>query len=173
MTARTAGWTCSTTRPSPSKPPGCRSSALGDRLVVRAAAVPHVEIHRLATELHQAGWREPLEHEVEGSLLRDPLLESLLATESGGELESLAAVVAERVEGSHQEVAIRDRLADLHRTVPGGQHRDVVLVELGDRLRVVLLELLVGDLIDPGPYRFTEELAAGLAADGVGDRPDG
>jgi hypothetical protein len=33
-----------------------------------------------------------------------------------------------------------------------------VLVELRDRLGVVLLELLVRDLVDPGAYRLAEEL---------------
>jgi hypothetical protein len=37
----------------------------------------------------------------------------------------------------------------------------------------VLLELLVGDLIDPGADRLAEELAAGLPAYRVCDRPDG
>jgi hypothetical protein len=40
-----------------------------------------------------------------------------------------------------------------------------VLVELRDRLGVVLLELLVRDLIDPGAHSLAEELAAGLTAD--------
>ena len=63
-------------------------------------------------------------------------------------------------------------MADVHRGVPGGEHRDVVLVELGDRLRVVGLELVVGDLVDPGAHRLAEQLAARLAADRVGDRAD-
>ena len=64
-------------------------------------------------------------------------------------------------------------VADLERAVPGGEHREVVLVELGDRLRVVDLELGVGDLVDPGAHRLAEELATGLAADRVGDGADG
>ena len=91
-----------------------------------------------------------------------PSSKAFLPPEAGRELERLATVVAERVEGAHQEVAIGDRLAHLHRAVPGGEHRDVVLVELGDRLGVVLLELLVGDLVDPGAHRLAEELAARL-----------
>ena len=63
-------------------------------------------------------------------------------------------------------------MPDVHRRVPGGEHRDVVLVELGDRLRVVGLELVVGDLVDPGADRLAEQLAARLAADRVGDRAD-
>jgi hypothetical protein len=47
-----------------------------------------------------------------------------------------------------------------------------VLVELGDRLRVVDLELGLGDLVYPGADRLAEQLAASLAADGVGDRAD-
>ena len=48
-----------------------------------------------------------------------------------------------------------------------------MLVELGDRLRVVDFELVVWDLVHPGAYRLPEELAASLTTDGVGDRPDG
>jgi hypothetical protein len=141
------------------------SSSRRAQLVVAAAAVPHVELHRLAAELHQAGRREPLQDQFERALLRDPLLKGLLTAEAGGEFKGLAAILAEGVEGAHQEVAVRDRLADLHRAVPGGEHGDVVLVELGDRLGVVLLELLVGNLVDPGAHRLAEELAAGLTAD--------
>src|SRR5687767_1021863 len=93
------------------------------RLVVAAAAVPDVELGRLAGELHQPWVREELEHRVERALLRDPLFERLLAAEAGGELERLAAVLAERVEGAHQEVAVGDRVADVHRAEPGGEHR--------------------------------------------------
>src|SRR6185437_5925230 len=92
----------------------------------------------------------------------------LLAAEAGGELEGLATVLAEGAEGAHQEVAVGDRLADLEGPVPGGEHREIVLVELRDRLRVVDLELGVGDLVDPGAHRLAEELAAGLTADRVG-----
>jgi hypothetical protein len=55
-------------------------------------------------------------------------------------------------------------VADLEGSVPGGEHREVVLVELGDRLRVVDFELVVGDLIHPGAHRLAEELAACFAA---------
>ncbi len=48
-----------------------------------------------------------------------------------------------------------------------------MLVELGDRLRVVDLELGVGDLVDPGANRLAEQLATGLAADRVGNCADG
>jgi hypothetical protein len=37
----------------------------------------------------------------------------------------------------------------------------------------VLLELLIGDLVHPGANRLAEELATGLTAHGIGDRPDG
>ncbi len=65
-------------------------------LVVGARAVPDVELGRLAGELHQAGAREPLQDRVQGALLADALLEGLLAAEAGGELQGLAAVLAER-----------------------------------------------------------------------------
>ncbi len=56
--------------------------------------------------------------------------------------------------------------------MPGGQHRKVVLVQLGERFRVVDLELVVGNLDDPGADRLAEQLAARLTADRVGDGAD-
>jgi hypothetical protein len=35
------------------------------------------------------------------------------------------------------------------------------------------LELVVGDLVDPGTHSLAEQLPAGLASDRVGDRADG
>ena len=81
--------TSTTTRRSPRSG---RRSASDSRLIVAAVAVPHVELGRLSAELHHAGRREPLQHEVQGALLGDPLLEGLLSPEAGGELEGLAAV---------------------------------------------------------------------------------
>jgi hypothetical protein len=75
-------------------------------------------------------WGEQLEHQLERVLLGDAGVDCLLAAEAGGELEGLAAVVAERAEGAHQEVAVGDRVTNLERAVPGGEHREVVLVEL-------------------------------------------
>jgi RecB family exonuclease len=63
-------------------------------------------------------------------------------------------------------------MPDVHRGVPRGEHRDVVVVELGDRARVVGLQLVVGDLVHPGSDRLPEELPARLPADGVGNRTD-
>ena len=70
----------------------------------------------------------------------------------------------ERRERADQELPVGDRRADLHRGVPGGEHRQVVLVEVGDRLGVVGRELLLGDLVDPGAHQLAEQLAARLAA---------
>ena len=56
--------------------------------------------------------------------------------------------------------------------VPGRQHREIVLVQLREGLRVVDLQLGVGDLIDPRADGLPEQLAARLTADRVGDRPD-
>ena len=57
-----------------------------------------------------------------------------------------------------------DRLADLERGVPCGEHVQLVLVEVVDGLRVVRRQLLLGDLVDPGAHELTEQLAASLAA---------
>ena len=101
-----------------------------------------------------------------------PCVDGLLAAEAGGELEGLAAIVAERAEGTHEEVAVGDRVTDLERAVPGGEHREVVLVELGQGLGIVSFELVVRDLIDPGSHRLAEQLATGLTTDRVRDRTD-
>ncbi len=47
-----------------------------------------------------------------------------------------------------------------------------MLVELGDGLGVVGRELVVGNLVDPGPDGLAEQLSARLAADGVSDHAD-
>ena len=107
------------------------------RLSCRSRPVPDVELDASTRELHQARSARAGQDELERVLLGDAGVERLLAAEAGGELQRLAAVLAERGEGAHQEVAVGDRLADLERAVPGGEHREVVLVELGDRLRVV------------------------------------
>src|SRR5947209_16367208 len=57
--------------------------------------------------------------------------------------------------------------------MPGGQQREVVLVQVGDRLRIVGLELGFGDLVHPRLHDFAEDLATRLAADRLGDHPDG
>src|SRR4051794_2594065 len=77
-------------------------------------------------------------------------------------------MLPETGERLHEELLVRHGLADLHRSVPRGEHRQVVVVELVDRLRVVRLELVVGNLVDPGADYLTKELAARLAADGLG-----
>src|SRR3954468_13254622 len=145
----------------------------GARLVIATGAVPDVELEGLGGELHQAWWAEEVEDQLEGVFLGDARVDRLLAAEAGGELEGLATVVAEGAEGGHQEVAVGDRLARLQGAVPGGEHREVVLVELGDRLGVVDFELGLGDLVHPGAHRLPEELAASLTADRVGNGPDG
>ena len=63
-------------------------------------------------------------------------------------------------------------LADLERRVPRGEHREIVVVELLDGLRVVDLQLVVGDLVDPGAHDLAEQLTARFAPDALGDDPD-
>ena len=72
-----------------------------------------------------------------------------------------------------QELLVGDRHADLQRGVPRGEHRQVVLVEVGDRLGVVRRELLLRDLVHPRAHQLAEQLPARLAADGLGDHADG
>ena len=65
-------------------------------------------------------------------------------------------------ERREKEVVVRDRVADLERRVPCGEHRQVVLVELVDGLGVVHGELVVGDLVDPRAHQLAEQLPARL-----------
>ncbi|MGZ4231825.1 MAG: hypothetical protein ACXVVQ_10405 [Solirubrobacteraceae bacterium] len=64
-------------------------------------------------------------------------------------------------------------MPDLQRRMPCRKQRQVVLVEVGDSLRVVGLELGLRDLVHPGPYDFTENLPTRLAPDGFGDHSYG
>ena len=48
-----------------------------------------------------------------------------------------------------------------------------MLVELGNRLRVVGFELVLGNLVDPRPHRLAQELASPLETDRVGDGAHG
>src|SRR5690349_6152612 len=64
-------------------------------------------------------------------------------------------------------------MADFQRRMPRRQQRQVILVEVGDRLGVVGFELGLRDLVHPGPYDFTEDLPTRLAPDGLGDHSYG
>ena len=75
-------------------------------------------------------------------------------------------------ERAEEELLVGDRMADLERGVPGGEHRQVVVVELLDGLGVVHRELVVGDLVDPCADHLAEELPACLAADALGHDSD-
>ena len=134
--------------------------------------VPAIELNCLGGELHQALVGEPGEHGAEGLLLAHARLEGVLALEARGDPERLAAVIAEARERAEQELLVRDRLADLERRVPCGEHRQVVVVELVHRLGVVDLELVVGDLVDPRAHDLAEQLAAGLTPDALRYDPD-
>src|SRR5689334_17165777 len=140
--------------------------------VVRAEAVPAVELDGLGRELHRALAGEPRENGVERLLLADARLERLVAAEPRRDPERLTAVLAKPGERLDQEFLVRHRLADLHRRVPGGQHRKVVVVELVDRLRVMGLELVVRDLVDPRADDLAKELTTRLATDGLGHDTD-
>ncbi len=102
-----------------------------------------------------------------------PALNASSPRRPGGDLQRLATVVAEVLERTDQEVLVRQRRADLHRGVPGGEHREVVLVQIGDGLRVVRGELALRNLVHPGADELAEQLPAGLAADRLRDHADG
>src|SRR3954470_11475413 len=152
--------------------PRARPSVQVD-LVLGAQTVPEVELDALGGELHRALAGERGQHGLQGLLLGDAGVERLLAAEAGGDLQRLAPVIAEAAERVDQEVAVGDRLADLQRGVPGGEHRQVVVVEVGDRLGVLVLELAVRDLVDPRTDELTHQLTTGFAPDRLGDDADG
>src|SRR3954471_11483099 len=101
-------------------------------LVVRAESVPAVELDRLGGELHHALLREPREDGVERLLLAHAGVKGLVAAEAGGDAERLTAQFAEPRERLQEELLVRDRMTDLERRVPRGEHREVVVVELVD-----------------------------------------
>src|SRR5690349_1302101 len=117
--------------------------------VVGTQAVPAVELDGLGRQLHHARLRQPREDGVERLLLADAGVESLVAAEAGRDAQRLAPQLAEAGERLEEELLVRDRVPDLERRVPGGEHREVVVIQLVDRLRVVRLELVLGDLVDP------------------------
>jgi hypothetical protein len=143
------------------------------RSVVRAEPVPAVELEAFHDQLLAAVSRQPGQHRLERLLLGHAGVERVLAAQARGDLERLAPVLAQRREGVDEEVLVGDRRADLHRRVPRGQHRQVVLVEVVDRLGVVRCQLLLGDLVDPRANQLAQQLPASLAPDRLGDDADG
>src|SRR5436305_4651350 len=120
---------------------GASTPAAGGELVLGAQPVPAVQLYALGGELDRSLARQPGQHGLEGLLLGHAGLEGLLSPESGGDLQRLAPVLAEGGEGVDEEVLVGDRVAYLQRGVPGGEHREVVLVEVFDGLDVVGLQL--------------------------------
>ena len=148
----------------------CPVGALGS--VLDAEPVPAVELEALVRELHAALLREPRQDGVERLLLPHPGLERLLAAEPGRDLQRLAPVLAQRREHVDEELLVRQRVPDLERRMPRRQQRQVVLVEVGDRLGVVRLELGLGDLVDPRAHYLPEDLTTRFAPNRLGDDPD-
>ncbi len=112
-------------------------------------------------------------HRVERLFLGDAGLEGFLALETGGDLQRLAAILAEAREDTDEEVGIGNGMADLERGVPGGQQVQVVLVQTGDRTLVVECELPVGKIVDPCAHNLADKLPSSLATNGICDHPDG
>ena len=89
------------------------------RLVVRAGAVPDVELHRLYGELHQARRREPLEYRLQRPLLGDPPVHRLLAAKPGGELQRLTSMLAGLLPGTEIGRKVLGTLDTEHRCTVG------------------------------------------------------
>ena len=68
--------------------------------------------------------------------------------------------------------AVAIGVPDLERGVPGGQHREVLVVELVHGLRVVLRQLVLGDVVHPRLDHGRQQRTPRLAADRLGDHAD-
>src|SRR4051812_15284554 len=108
---------------------GGEPSERTEPLVIGAEPVPAVELHGLRRQLHHAGLRQPGQDGVECLLLAHARVESLVAAEACGDPERLAAQLAKPWERLEEELLVRDRLPDLERRVPSGEHREVVMIE--------------------------------------------
>src|SRR3954471_22516426 len=86
--------------------------------VIRAQAVPAVELDGLGGQLPHAALRQPREDGVERLLLAHARVEGLVTAESGGDPKRLAAQLAEPRERLQEELLVGDRMADLERRVP-------------------------------------------------------
>jgi hypothetical protein len=82
-------------------------------------------------------------------------------------------MLAQLRERPEQELLVGYRLAHLQGGVPGGEHRQVIIVEVLDRLGVVLGELVVRDVVHPGAYDLGEQLPPGLPANRLGHYSNG
>src|SRR3954466_13587794 len=103
------------------------------RLVVRTEAVPAVELKRLCRQLALALCGQPRHDGVDDCVARGFLArERVVAAEAGCDLQRLAAVVAQAGERLQQELLVGDRVPYVERRVPGGKHREVILVEVLD-----------------------------------------
>ena len=84
----------------------CAAPTAAEPSVARAQPVPEIELDALARELHRALAREAGQDGVQGLLLGNAVVERLLATEARGDLERLAAVLAQGGEDVDEELAV-------------------------------------------------------------------
>src|SRR4051794_26848433 len=144
------------------------------RLVVRTEAVPAVELEGFCCQLGLALCGQPRHDGVDDCVAGGFLArEGVVAAEAGCDLQRLAPVLAQSGERLQQELLVGDRVAYVQCRVPGGKHREVVLVEVLDGLRVVHGQLVVGDLVDPRMHDLAQQLPTGLTTDRLGDYSDG
>ena len=142
-------------------------------LVVAAHAIPEIKLDALVGQLDSALAGKPGKNGVKRLILGDTSLESLLAAKAGGDLQGLAAILAEALEDPHEEFGVRYRLTDLKRCMPGRQQVQIVVVKTGNGLGVVPGELLIGYVINPRAHDLADELPTCLTSDGLGDDSNG
>src|SRR5205807_5727108 len=92
-------------------------------------------------ELDAAVLREPWQHRVERLLLPNAGIKRLLAAKPRRDLQRLASVLAKRRKDVDQELLVWQRVTNLQRGMPRREHRQIVVIEIGDGLGVVRVEL--------------------------------
>jgi hypothetical protein len=149
------------------------AASAANALVVAAETIPAIQLESLRRELFLTLLRQPRNDCVDDGVAAGLLAcKRVISAEARCDLERLAPIVAEAREGLQEELLVRDRVADVEGGVPCGEHRQIVLVEILDRLRVVDGELVVGDLVNPGVNDLAEQLPPGFTADGLGNYSD-
>jgi hypothetical protein len=155
------------------EPAGClRSARPAAALVVRAEPVPEIQLEALVRELRAA-----LAREVRQDGLHRLLLGTPLSNASSPRKPAAIFSASRRFSPSDGKTLTRkSRLAIGWPTSSEACHaasiEQVVLVQVGDRLGVVRIQVVLGDLVDPRANHLAKQLPPCLAADGFGDDAD-
>src|SRR4051812_41325321 len=95
--------------------------SIWDRSVVGAEPVPAIQLEGLGGQFRLALCRQPRHDGVDDGVAAGLLArEGVVASEARGDLQRLAAVVAQARECLQQELLVGDGLTDIQRCMPGG-----------------------------------------------------